>query len=193
MKILLKLKAISFLLKQLNENLIFTSKNAIKSILKSKKIFKLRQKKCFCVGFKTKSFLEKEGFEVIDSKENATDLASLIVAKYKSSSFTFFSGNIRKDSLPNIFKDNHINFNEVAVYQTVLQPKIIKEKTESILFFSPSGVESYLLKNKIEDQACFCIGNTTAKALENKTNKIIIASQPSVENVIKEVLKYYTK
>jgi len=46
--------------------------------------------------------------------------------------------------------------------------------------------------NTIKDETCFCIGETTSEALENKKVKtIIIADKPSVENVITEVLEYY--
>ena len=39
---------------------------------------------------------------------------------------------------------------------------------------------------------CFCIGETTAEALENKKIKnIVIAKKPTVENVIDEVIEYY--
>ncbi len=38
---------------------------------------------------------------------------------------------------------------------------------------------------------CFCIGTTTAKALEHKTKNILIASHPTVENVIEQALEYY--
>jgi len=38
----------------------------------------------------------------------------------------------------------------------------------------------------------FCIGETTAEALEeHEINHIIIANQPSVENVIDEVIEYF--
>lgn len=75
---------------------------------------------------------------------------------------------------------------------TLLQKKNTK-KIDGILFFSPSAVESYLKLNTIKDEMCFCIGETTAEALENKKIKnIIIAVKPSVENVIDEVIEYYT-
>ena len=68
----------------------------------------------------------------------------------------------------------------------------ITNKLDGILFFSPSAVESYLKLNTIKEEMCFCIGETTAEALENKKIKnIIIADKPSVENVIYEVLEYY--
>jgi uroporphyrinogen-III synthase len=62
---------------------------------------------------------------------------------------------------------------------------------DSILFFSPSGVSSYVKKNSITDEICFCIGNTTAKAVEKYSKNIVIANQPTVENVIIQCINYY--
>jgi uroporphyrinogen-III synthase len=44
----------SFELKDLNENLIFTSQNAVHSILSDPKSEELKSKNVFCVGLKTK-------------------------------------------------------------------------------------------------------------------------------------------
>jgi len=67
-------------------------------------------------------------------------------------------------------------------------------KFDGILFFSPSAVESYLKLNAIKEEMCFCIGETTAEALENrKAKNILIADSPSVENVIGEVIGYYNR
>ena len=83
-------------------------------------------------------------------------------------------------------------FNEIEVYETNITSKKVTHKLDGILFFSPSAVESYLKLNTIKDEMCFCIGETTAEALENKKVKnIIIADKPSVEDVIYEVIEYY--
>jgi uroporphyrinogen-III synthase len=50
-----------------------------------------------------------------------------------------------------------------------------------------------LENNTLENKTCFCIGTTTAKALENKTENIVIVAQPTVENVITEVIKFINK
>ena len=74
--------------------------------------------------------------------------------------------------------------------ETPLTPQNIKgENVDAILFFSPSGVESYLKDNKIKNEICFCIGETTASALENKTKNIIIAEQPTIEDVIEVIIR----
>jgi uroporphyrinogen-III synthase len=183
-------KSVSFETPQLNNYLIFTSKEAVKSVLKSDEQ-NVHSVSCLCVGSKTKSFLEKKGFTVIESADYAEDLIQVIDSKYKENSFTFFCGNIRKNTIPYYFKQNKIAYNEIIVYETTLKPQQIKEPFDGILFFSPSGVNSFLEKNTLENKTCFCIGTTTAKALENRTKNIIIASQPTVENVITEVIKFY--
>lgn len=183
-------QSIPFETPQLNDYLIFTSKEAIKSILKSD-VKDVLSKYCFCVGSKTRSFLEKKGFTVIESADYAENLIQIIEAKYSNNSFTFFCGNIRRNTIPDFFQQNKIAYNEIVVYETKLKPHQIKEPFDGILFFSPSGVNSFLEKNSLENKTCFCIGTTTAKALENKTKNIIITDKPLVENVIKEVLKYY--
>lgn len=61
-------------------------------------------------------------------------------------------------------------------------------------FFSPSAVESYLKLNTIKDELCFCIGETTAEALEkNKIKNRIISAKPTMEQLILDVISYYKR
>ena len=182
----------NFELSKINDNLIFTSQNAVQSILQHSKCEELKTKNVFCVGMKTKDLLAKNRFNVIAYTDYASDLAEIIALVYKKESYTFFSGNLRREVLSNTLKENEVTFNEIEVYETNLTTKKISSKRDGILFFSPSAVDSYLKMNTIKEEMCFCIGETTAEALENKKVKnIIIADKPSVENVIAEVIKYY--
>ena len=182
----------NFELSKINGNLIFTSQNAVESILQHPKCNELKSKNVFSVGMKTKDLLTENGFNVIAYTGYAADLAEIISLIYSKESYTFFSGNLRRDVLPNTLKENGITFNEIEVYQTNITSKKITNKLDGILLFSPSAVESYLKMNTIKDEMCFCIGETTAESLENKKVKnIIIAEKPSVENVIAEVIEYY--
>ncbi len=186
----IKIKSINFSSNLIYKNIIFTSKNAVKSVLQLNKIS--IKTPVFCVGKKTKNLLEKNNFNVVLYKDYAKDLGVEIVKNHKNNSFTFFCGNLRKETLPNKLKEHNITFNEIKVYETLLKPHIIKEPANAILFFSPSAVESYLILNTIKNEVCFCIGKTTAQVLENKKIKnIIIAKKPSVENVINKVINYY--
>jgi uroporphyrinogen-III synthase len=182
----------NFELSKVHENLIFTSQNAVQSILQHPKCDELKGKSVFCVGMKTKELLTDHGFDVVAYTGYASDLAEIISLIYSSESFTFLSGNLRRDILPNTLKENGITFNEIEVYETNITSKKMTSKQDGILFFSPSGVESYFKLNSIKDETCFCIGETTAEALENKKVKnIIIAEKPSVESVITQVIEYY--
>lgn len=185
-----------FQLKGIKDNLIFTSQNAVRSFLTHPQFEEnksdLQSKKVFCVGVKSKTILTDAGFEVIAYADYASDLTEIISLIYANSSYTFLSGNLRKETLPLALKNTGIEFNEIEVYETQLKPHKIKETLDAILFFSPSGVESYLKDNPIKKELCFCIGETTAEVLENKHIKnIVIAEHPSVENVITEVKEYY--
>ena len=187
----IKTESSDFDLKGINDNLIFTSQNAAQSVLLHPKCSALKAKNVFCVGLKTKALLEENGFNVAVYVDYASDLAEIITLIYSNESYTFFSGNLRKETLPNALKEAKVNFNEIQVYETTLTPQKIKTTIDGILFFSPSAIESYLMENKIKNEICFCIGSTTAEALEKITRNIIIADQPSVENVIEDVIEEY--
>jgi uroporphyrinogen-III synthase len=180
-----------FELKDINDNLIFTSQNAVHSVLENSDIDNLKTKNVFCVGLKTKILLSEAGFNVVAYTGYATDLAEIIKLIYGQDSYTFFSGNLRKETLPKALVAAGIKFNEIQVYETTLTPCKIHEKLDAILFFSPSAVESYLKNNVIKKENCFCIGETTAEALDKITKNIIVADQPSVEEVIEDVIAEY--
>ncbi len=183
--------AIDFQIQTIHENLIFTSQNAVRSILASKDFKILQTKNIFCVGIKTKELLEEQGFNVIAHTDYASDLAEIITLIYKTAKYTFFCGNLRRETLPQALTNAGIIFNEVRVYETTLTPQKINTPLNGILFFSPSGVESYLKENNIYKEICFCIGETTAETLEDITENIIIANQPTVENTIIQCINFY--
>ena len=181
----------NFEIENINDYLIFTSQNAVESVLRNKKIEEIKSKKCFCVGEKTKALLEQNDFDVIADSDYAAELASIICNQYSKNSFTFFCGNIRRDVLPDALRLAQITLDEIEVYETVLTTHKIDFTPDGILFFSPSGVESYLQENKIEDENCFCIGNTTAEVLKYVTINRIIANQPTMESVVMKCIEYY--
>ena len=184
----------NFELKNINNNLIFSSQNAVLSLIEQKNWQQLQTKNTFCVGIKTKELLEQNGFKVDVYMDYASELAEIITLIYNKENFTFFSGNLRKETLPKALKDARINFNEIEVYQTILAPFKISaaENFDGILFFSPSGVESYLKDNKINAEICFCIGTTTSELLEkNKIKNIVVAENPTIDDVVIDVINYY--
>lgn len=180
-----------FDLKNIKDNLIFTSQNAVHSILQHSKCEELKSKNVFCVGLKTKILLSENGFNVDVYTGYASDLAEIIILIHSSDSFTFFSGNLRRETLPEALKEGNVKFNEIKVYETTLTPQKVKETFDVILFFSPSGVESFLKDNTIKKETCFCIGETTAEALQKITKNIIVAENPTIEDVIEDCINEF--
>jgi len=180
-----------FEIEKINDYLIFTSQNAVESVLGNKKITAIKAKKCFCVGEKTKALLEENDFEVIANSDYAAELASTICNQYPKNSFTFFCGNMRRNFLPDALRLVEIALDEIEIYETILTTHKVDFIPDGILFFSPSGVKSYLQENKIEDENCFCIGNTTAEALKYITQNRIIANQPTIESIVMKCIEHY--
>ena len=175
---------------------IFTSQNAVKSYLKNPKSLFVEQKKpkklkALCVGEKTKRLLEENDFEVLATKENAESLGEVILSKYKKYSFLFLSGNLRRASIPELLKNNNIRYKEIVVYNTTLNLKTFKNKFDGILFFSPSGIESFTQFNNLSKSTAFCIGSTTFNEAIKHTNRLVQANKPTIENVIVQAVKYY--
>ena len=164
------------------ENAIFTSQNAVKAFFEN--VPSRAIDNCFCVGKKTKSMLEENGQNVVKMTEYASELADYLVKNHKNDSFQFFCGNIRSDEIPSKLKENNINFKEVEVYKTTLNPKKFERQFDAVLFFSPSGVRSFVSENKINNSKAICIGNTTASEAKIYTENVVIANATTVESVI---------
>lgn len=169
------------------KNAIFTSQNGVKSVLNQS----IEIKNTFCVGKRTKQLLTEKGYKIQFMALNAEELGSYIINNAVEKEFHYFCAKDRLDTLPNMLTENKIVWNEVPVYKTILTPKNYPQQFDGVLFFSPSGVESFFKVNS-ELNYGFCIGNTTAKALEKYSKQYKIATKPTIENVLVKVIKHYT-
>ncbi|MFH6602944.1 hydroxymethylbilane synthase [Maribacter algicola] len=171
------------LLKSPIENVIITSQNAVESLLKSSAANSLKFKNIYCVGRRTKRLIESRIGPVKYVASNAQKLAEYLVEFMEGLEATYFCGNRRLDELPDIFEKNSITLNEVEAYSTKLVPTKVPEEVKAVLFFSPTGVESYLIDNK-RDVTAYCIGETTAQAARKYFTMVQVAKIPTVESVI---------
>ncbi len=176
---------VNFEVKTKIENAIITSQNTVKALLNKH----IQIENCFCVGVKTKMMLEANGYKVKVMADYGKVLAEIITKEFASEAFTFFCGNLRRDELPGLLKEKHVKFTEIEVYKTILKPKTFERTFDGILLFSPSAVESFTKENSLKNSIAFCIGTTTAAEAEKYTNKIVIATKPTIENVIVQVVK----
>jgi len=175
------------------ENVIFTSQNAVESLLNSISKTQLDFKNIYCVGRRTKRLIERNIGKVAHVENSAEKLANYIVKNVKSKDVTFFCGNKRRNELPNILVKNDFNIQEIECYKTLNTPNKIDEKYRGILFFSPSAIESYLLENSANEKVAFCIGETTATEATKHFKNVIVAKLPTSENVLKSVNEYFSE
>lgn len=183
---------LNFSLPKSGQNAIFTSQNAVRAVFESQ-----AQKvqgispiyTCFCVGEKTKLLLEEYRQKVIKMSENAQKLALFIANNHKNESFVFFSGNLRRPELPTILKNEKIDLMEIKSYKTTLNLVYFDQNFDKIMFFSPSGVQSFLKKNSIGESSAICIGKTTANEAKKYSKNVIQSFQNSIESVVELALK----
>ncbi|MCV6630336.1 MAG: uroporphyrinogen-III synthase [Flavobacteriaceae bacterium] len=165
---------------------IVTSSKAVQA-LSAKRIY---IQNAYVVGNKVASALAATGSNIIYTATYASELATAITEKYANKQFYFFCGDRRRPELPEALSAQHIAYTEVCVYKTELQPKKITTSHDGVLFFSPSGVESHVQKNSIENKVAFCIGNTTAKAAKKHTNTIYIAKEQRIDSMLQLAIQY---
>ena len=171
-----------------NKSLIFSSQNAVKSVFNQ---FHFSGNNCYCVGGKTKKILEENGQNVVKMTQNASILADFILKNTKNEPFLFFTGNQRMSTIEAAFAREKRSLEVVETYTSRAQPKAMGNY-DAVIFYSPSGVESYIQNNSLADSTSFAIGETTAQSLKKYTDNIITATQPTVEHLIAAVRKHTT-
>ena len=179
--------------KQPIKHVMFTSQNAVESVSDGFMASELNFEHIYCVGRRTKRLIEKNIGKVTHVENSASNLANYLAEQIKNENATYFCGDKRRDELPDILSDNGIVLNEVIAYQTLLSPNQLTKKYDGLLFFSPSGIESFLSKNSVDQEVAFCIGGTTAKEAQKHFKTVVEAKLPSVESVLNSVNAYFIK
>lgn len=169
---------------------VFSSQNAVYSFLTHSEASQ-DQKPILCVGEKTKSLLEKNGRKVVKTAQNMLELVDFIQKTMKNDHFLHICGNRKLSHFADGMQAASIMYDEVIAYHTHLFPRLQKPEPQGVLFYSPSGVESYLQKNQIGSSWCFCIGETTAAAIAPLTQNITVSPKPDADLLVKVVAKHF--
>ena len=172
------------------KNVVITSKNAVESLITNYSAIELQFKNIYCVGRRTKRLVENKIGKVTHSEKNAKTLANYLVEYIEGTEVTYFCSDLRLDDLPNILENNNIKVSEVEAYQTKFDALKVEDSVESVMFYSPSTVQSFLKENDAEAIA-FCIGETTANEARKHFKDVRIAKVPTVESVIELVNEHY--
>jgi len=174
------------------ENVVITSQNGVEAVLNSFSKEELNFKNIFCVGRRTKKLIEKRIGKVTHVSKNALKLAEYISKETEIKEVTYFCSNVRLDTLSSFLQANDIVVHEVEAYKTMLSPVKVDDSVAGVLFYSPSGIQSYLEENNTNKTA-FCIGETTAVEARKHFNTVEVANTPSVDNVLELVNTYFSK
>ncbi len=169
------------------KNVIVTSQNAARILIQNS----IQIENIFCVGEKTKSLFIANKYNVKEVSENAISLANLIVKSYREYSFVFFCGNLRRVELPELLLKEKILFSEEIIYNTNLNVCQFDVCFDAVLFFSPSGVRSFIKNNNISNSVAFCIGKTTEDFAKKYALKTVKATNTSIDATLKSLIDYF--
>jgi uroporphyrinogen-III synthase len=178
----------------LSATVVFTSMNAVEAV--GAQLEDQRPDwRIYTMGAASKQ-LVKEYFgeeSIAGTGSSAAELAEQIVEEADTDEVYFFCGDQRRDEIPSILKNNHIDVHEIEVYKTVAVPHKIKDHYDAVLFFSPSAVQSFYSHNKSgTNTILFAIGKTTAAEIKKYSpGKIIIGDSPAKENLVREALDFF--
>jgi len=187
----IKIETTDFTFPNHDESWIFFSKNSVKSIFSNKTAKNFSFKRIYCVGGNTKSLLSKYGQSVFKSYNSSAELANYIINFSNKEKFILCRGNLKNEDFSESFDSNNIDLKELVVYKNLSNSKTINEEFDSIMFYSPSGIKSFLENNNINDSNCICIRKTTAKFAAMHSSKVLFCQTPTIKNVIEKTIKLY--
>jgi uroporphyrinogen-III synthase len=170
---------------------IFTSRHAVDhffSICQELKLEMPPEMKYFCISDQTSNYLQKyiviRKRKIFSGLKDTKDLLE-IIKKHKNEKFLFPCSDIRKNDIPDFFRENGFHFTEAIMYHTVAANlSDLKNVYYDILaFFSPSGINSLFVNFpdfKQNNTRIAAFGPTTAKAV--KDAKLILDIEAPLPN-----------
>lgn len=148
----------------------------------------------FCIAGATHAAAQQIQIPILGTANHAESLADKI-CESGTREILFLCSENHRPELPFMLIKNGIKVNIQKVYSINYNFQQIDEHFDSILFFSPHSVNAFLEKNQLfPDVVCFCIGQTTAQFVKQKTsNEIIVSPFPSQESMIKQLILFFNK
>ncbi|MEM7161117.1 MAG: uroporphyrinogen-III synthase [Bacteroidota bacterium] len=169
-----------------NEPLIFTSSNALKQV---RPYFRKMDRSVYCVGQTAYKELSNVYSEVI-SANSAKELVEKIDLNHVSS-LTQFVGNLSLKVIEEFAEQKGLSYRKEQVYETQLINPIVDglDAIDALLFFSPSGVRSFLEHNELPNCLIGAMGKTTAKEIPREN--VIIPEQANTYELLKVIRTKY--
>ena len=147
-----------------------------------------------CIGRVTALEVERQfsKSKITLKANNAAELAEKILASTNDEHFYFICGRQRRNELPDKLAAGNRKLEEVVVYETRLTPHKLNRSYDAVVFMSPTAVESFFSANGDQTPVYFCIGKTTATAVQGYSkNAVILSNGPDQETLIDTIAGYY--
>ena len=186
---------------------IFPSIHSVRSLVKNKEIYKLRNAKILAIGQKVKEALIVAGCKkiLITSEDSNSLIEILIKPKFVNSSFIYLSSNTVNELFFIKANRNNINIHQKILYQTLPRKSFSKKlimnlKSKNIkgaTFYSYLAAQTFikLLSNhKIrltnKDMKIFCLSERIALSFSKKKfNQIYISPNPNQRALVGLIIK----
>ena len=162
-----------------NQAVMISSKNAANFL-------DLNGRDIFCVGQKTKFAIEANDVQVSKVFSDSQEMALYVASKYKTA--TFICGMRRMNRVQEVFQEMEVELQIIEAYDTLLTPSAVPGYISKVLFFSPSGVESFFLDNSFDGTA-ICIGNTTRSEVLKYIKDADVSNSTTIESVVEKALE----
>ncbi len=176
---------------QLNiyDSIVFTSQNAVFQFFSQG--YKISSSlSVFCISEQTQIALKNYGITTVQSALNAKALAEKII-QHQTKKILHVCSKQRLTILETKLSNHHIQYDCLEVYDTIAKDVVVDMTSfDAILFYSPSGVESFFASHQLEKrQIISCIGTSTATGVQNKNlgNTILISPIPTPQTMIHQL------
>jgi len=192
-KDLITIEALSVLAKH-NAFVVITSQVAVDWVTEN--IATIPNWTIACMKGQTQKALSDKGWGglVQYTASNGVELAKQIASYVpKSTTIHFLGSNQRLATLPDYLKEKGFSVNEFIAYTTIAKQQAIQKQYSSIVFLSPSAVNSFFDQHSIGPEVVlFAIGQTTAAAVQKRSNNELIVSEGvSQSELFKTIYNYY--
>ncbi|HOZ85452.1 MAG TPA: uroporphyrinogen-III synthase [Niabella sp.] len=166
---------------------IFTSQHAVKAAYE---LIKNLSNSSYCISGVTRQEVQQTRLKILANADYASDLV-LLMERNSDLQYILFCGDKRLPTIPDFFIAQKLHLQEVVCYENIASPQRVTEQYDGVMFYSPSGVESYFSVNEInKNQHYYCIGNTTAKAIAKYINQnIIIGERPTIQAMMDKIME----
>ncbi|MFT3902751.1 MAG: uroporphyrinogen-III synthase [Niabella sp.] len=173
-----------------NDVLIFTSKHAV---FAAKDELKDKRNGIYCLSGATKHAVEKHlpHCQIIAYADNADNLIKQIDTTSSHTHF-FFCGDKSLPIIPNFLARNGMICPKIIVYENHSSPAKMQKAYNGVMFFSPSGAESFFSVNEIAaNVVAVAIGSTTAKAVQRFHKNVLIAEKPDSQTMLTSLKNFF--